>query len=158
VRCRVLENGDGPGFPSRRGNGKSVPIFELLDPYLGELAEAQRVLRSAARGDPVDIPALISELRNNPPSASRLNEIAAGYDEPALRRAATLFLDATARFMRALSENRARIQFRSGRQFDSAVGVVVIGTRGGCALARRCSDRRSRRNDTLRAGATARPP
>jgi hypothetical protein len=60
-----------------------------------------------------------------------LNEIAAGYDEPALRRAATLFLDATARFVRALSENRARIQFPDrAAQFDSAVGVVVIGTRG----------------------------
>ena len=113
------------------GKPGSVPIFELLQPYLSELAEAQRILRSAARGDPVDTQALIAELRDNLPSAGRLNEIAAGYDEPALRRAATLFLDATARFVRALRENGARIAFpQRAAQFDSAVGVVVIGTRG----------------------------
>jgi hypothetical protein len=108
-----------------------IPLRELLDSYLGELAEAQRVLRSAARGDPVDTQALIAELRENPPSASRMNEIAAAYDEPALRRAATLFLDATARFVRALRENGARIEFpERAARFDSAVGVVMIGTRG----------------------------
>jgi hypothetical protein len=134
-RSPVFQNGDGARFSGSSATDNRAPsptsIFELLEPYLGELAEAQRVLRSAARGDPVDIPALISGLRNNPPSASWLNEIAAGYDEPALRRAATLFFDATARFVRALSENGARIQFpdRAAR-FDSAVGVVVIGTRG----------------------------
>jgi hypothetical protein len=106
-------------------------LRELLDAYLGELAEAQRVLRTAARGEAVDAQALILELRDNLPSRNRLREIAAGYDPPVLRRATTLFLNATARFVRALREGGARIEFpdRSAR-FDSAVGVVVIGTRG----------------------------
>jgi len=130
-RGPVFQNGDGARFSAViAGKPGSVPILELLDPYLGELAEAQRVLRSAARGDPVDTQALISELRDNLPPADRMREIAGAYDEPALRRAATLFLDATARFVRSLRENGARIEFpERGAQFDSAVGVVVIGTR-----------------------------
>ena len=132
VPAALQQYGDGARFSvAAAGKPGSVPIFELLEPYLGELAEAQRVLRSAARGAPVDTQALIAELRDNLPSASRMREIAAGYDEPELRRAATLFLDATARFVRALGENRARIEFpERGAQFDSAVGLVVIGTRG----------------------------
>jgi len=106
-------------------------LRELLDAYLGELAEAQRVLRTAARGEPVDAQALILELRDNLPSRNRLHEIAAGYDQPVLRRAMTQFLKATAGFVRALREGGARIEFPvEGVRFDSAVGVVVIGTRG----------------------------
>ncbi|HSD99182.1 MAG TPA: hypothetical protein VLB72_00435 [Burkholderiales bacterium] len=108
-----------------------IPLRAMLDPYIVELAEAQRVLRSAARGDPVDTQAFISELRDNLLPPDRMREVAASYDEPELRRAATLFLDATARFVRALRENGARIDFpERGAQFDSAVGLVVIGTRG----------------------------
>lgn len=108
-----------------------TPLRELLDTYLGELAEAQRVLRTAARGEAVDAQALILELRDNLPSRNRLNEIAAGYDQPVLRRAITLFLNATARFVRALREGGARVEFpNQAVRFDSAVGVVVIGTRG----------------------------
>jgi hypothetical protein len=109
----------------------SVPIFALLDSYLAELAEAQRVLRMAARGPAIDADALVAQLRDNLPSLNRLQEIAAGYDEPQLRRATTLFLNATARFAQALREGGDRIEFpAAGARFDSAVGVVVIGTRG----------------------------
>ena len=106
-------------------------LRELLDTYLAELAEAQRFLRAAARGEAVDAQALILELRNNLPSRNRLHEIASGYDPPVLHRAMTLFLNATARFTRALREGGARIEFPvEGVRFDSAVGRVVIGTRG----------------------------
>jgi hypothetical protein len=108
-----------------------APLREILDAYLAELAEAQRILRMAARGPAVDAEALIAQLRDNLPSLNRLQEIAAGYDEPLLRRAKTLFLNATARFAHALREGGDRIEFpATGARFDSAVGVVVIGTRG----------------------------
>jgi hypothetical protein len=103
----------------------------LLDTHLAELAEAQRVLRAAARGEAVDAHALIPELLENLPSRNRRLEIAAGYDQPALRGATTLFLNATARLVRALREGGARIQFPDRAvRYDSAVGTVVIGTRG----------------------------
>ncbi|HSB48285.1 MAG TPA: hypothetical protein VLD15_02085 [Burkholderiales bacterium] len=106
-------------------------LREILDAYLAELAEAQRVLRMAARSPAVDAEALVAQLRNNLPPLNRLQEIAAGYDETLLRRATTLFLNATARFAHALREGGDRIEFpAAGARFDSAVGVVVIGTRG----------------------------
>jgi hypothetical protein len=108
-----------------------IPLRDLLDAYLRELAEAQRVLRMAARGPAIDAPAFVTQLRDNLPSLNRLQEIAAGYDEPTLRRATALFLNATARFTHALREGGARVEFpEPGARFDSAIGVVVIGTRG----------------------------
>ena len=104
-----------------------APLREILDAYLAELAEAQRVLRMAARGPAVDAEALVAQLRNNLPSLNRLQEIAGNYDGPLLRRAMTLFLNATARFAHALREGGDRIEFpETGARFESAVGVVVI--------------------------------
>jgi hypothetical protein len=103
----------------------------LIDAYVGELAEAQRILREAARGEGIDAPALVSQLRDNLPSLNRLQEIAAAYDQPMLRRATTVFLNETSRFALALCAFGDRIEFpEAGARFDSAVGVVVIGTRG----------------------------
>jgi hypothetical protein len=128
---RFVESTAEPTAPPAPGAPR-IPLRSLLDPYLGELAEAQSVLRTAGRGDAVDTLALVSELRDNLPSLNRLREIAAGYDGPTLRRAATLFLNSTARFVRALREGGARIEFPDGgARFESAVGVVAIGTRGG---------------------------
>ncbi|MGH8661098.1 MAG: hypothetical protein ACREUB_04970, partial [Burkholderiales bacterium] len=108
-----------------------IPLRDLLDPYLGELAEAKRVLRAAARGGGVDAQALASQLRDNLLSLNRLDEIAASYDQATLRRATAVFLDATARFARAVREGGGRIGFpENGARFESAVGAVVIGTRG----------------------------
>ena len=108
-----------------------IPVRDLLDPYLSELAETQRVLRAAARGEAVDAQSLVLSPRDHLPSPNRLQEIAANYDQATLRRATTLFLDATARFVRGLREGGERIQFPDQVvRFDSAVGVVVIGTRG----------------------------
>jgi hypothetical protein len=119
--------GEGAGKKA----SKKVSDTLLLDAYLSELAEAQRVLRSAARGKGVDAQALLAQLRDNVPSLDRLQDIAAGYDQAMLRRATALFLDATARFVRALREGGARIEFPPpGAKFWSAAGLVVIGTHG----------------------------
>lgn len=108
-----------------------TPLREILDAYLAELAEAQRDLRTAARGPAVDADALVAQLRDNLLSLNRLQELAAGYDGPQLRRAATAFINATARFTQALREGGAHVEFPdTSVRFDSAIGVVVIGTRG----------------------------
>jgi hypothetical protein len=114
-----------------RFRGRPAPIRDLLDAYLGELAEAQRVLRSALREPRVDAQALIHGLRQRPASAVELRRIAAGTDQAALERATNLFLNATARFLRALRSAEGDIQFPDNAvRFESPVGLVSIGTRG----------------------------
>lgn len=108
-----------------------VSLRGLLDVYLGELAEAQRMLRAAARGAPTDAQALIPQLRDNLPAPSRLRDIAGGLDQAALDRATTLFLNATARFVHGMRAAGASLAFPAqAMRFESAVGAVVIGTRG----------------------------
>jgi hypothetical protein len=117
--------------PQDRGQIPVSSLRGVIDAYLGELADAQRILRAAAGSEAPDAQALISQLRGNLPSASHLREISAGYDHAALRRATTLFLNATARFTRALREGGARLDFpRKPVRFRSAIGMVVIGTLG----------------------------
>lgn len=87
-----------PGVPGKA----PASLRDVLDAYLGELAEAQRVLRSAARGARIDAQAIILQLRDNLPAANRLRDIAASLDQAALDRATTLYLNATARFVRGL--------------------------------------------------------
>lgn len=108
-----------------------VALRDLLDAYLGELADAQRVLRSAARGAPFDARALVRELDGQPPAADRLRSVAAGFDQSTIDRATTMFLAATARFVRAVRAAGPLLRFPDEAvRFDSAVGVVSIGTRG----------------------------
>jgi hypothetical protein len=108
-----------------------VSLRELLDAYLGGLAGAQRMLRLAARGAPVDGQALILQLRDNLPSSGRLGAVAAGVDQSALDNATWMFLNSTARFIRALRAAGGRLQFpERAVRFESAIGTVVIGTRG----------------------------
>jgi hypothetical protein len=108
-----------------------VSLRELLDAYVGELAGAQRILRLAARGAPVDGQALILQLRDNLPSSGRLGAVAAGFDQSALDGATWMFLNSTARFIRGLRAAGGRLQFpERAVRFESAIGTVVIGTRG----------------------------
>jgi hypothetical protein len=119
--------------PPARGPWDGTPpsLRVLLDAYLVELAEAQVVLRSAARGGAIEGDALILRMRENLPSADRLRAIGAAVDQTALDRATTRFLGATARFVRRLRAAGDRLHFpREARRFESAVGVVVIGTPG----------------------------
>jgi hypothetical protein len=103
----------------------------LLDTYVAELAEAQRVLRAAAKGARIDGPAMVQQLGHELPTAAGLRDIAATVDAAEIDRASTLFLDATARFIRALRAAGPALQFPSkAMRFDSAIGVIVIGTTG----------------------------
>lgn len=130
LRRFVAGMSEGPAPPRDSGSAR-IPLADLLDPFLGELAEAQRVLRAAMRGRAFDARALASQLQDDLPSLDRLQGVAARFDPALLRRATALFLDATARFARALREGGARIEFpEEGARFESAIGSVVIGTRG----------------------------
>jgi hypothetical protein len=110
--------------------GAPVEIRALLEPYLADLAQAQRLLKEAQRGTAIDALALIAELDAGLPSAARLRE-AAGYDAPAIARAAALFLEANARLARALRAAEGRIRFPDApERYESAAGTVSIGSRG----------------------------
>ena len=111
--------------------GAPVPLRPLLDAYVSELAEAQRVLRSATRGATIGEQALIDQLRSNLPSANRMRAIGDAVDPAALDRATTMFLNATARFTATLRAAGGRLVWpERAMGFESAVGPVVIGTRG----------------------------
>lgn len=130
-----------PGALRRLADELSVPppaswtvpasLRQLLDAYLDELAQAQGALKAALRGAPLDAAGLVHQLSGQLPSANRLRDAAAGLDQAALDRATALFLDATGRFVRALRASQKRLQFPAEAvRFDSAIGAVVIGTRG----------------------------
>jgi len=111
--------------------GAPADIRNLLEPYLGELAEAQRVLRAARRGAPLDAGALLRELETMLPSPARQHEAAQNYDAAQIERATAMFLEANARLVRALRGARDRIRFpETTQRFQSTIGTVAIGTRG----------------------------
>jgi hypothetical protein len=108
-----------------------VSLHELVDVYVGQLAGAQRMLQLAARGAPVDGQALILHLSDHLPSSGRLGAIGAGFDQSALDGATWMFLNSTARFIRGLRAAGGRLQVpERAVRFESAIGTVVIGTRG----------------------------
>jgi len=94
---------------------------DLLKTYVDELTEAQRLLRAATR-----------EVEEDPfpggvPSPRDLLAAADAIDAPRLQRANLAFINATSRF--ATGVRNARFPDEA-RQFQSAIGTVVIGTRG----------------------------
>jgi len=110
--------------------GASIPARELLQPYLDELADAQRLLRAAARG-PIDTGPLARELESRLPSARPLAALAGSLDAAQLERANRAFLEATAKFARAVRAAQGRIRFPGrAERFDSAIGAIVIGSPG----------------------------
>ena len=116
-------------LPAPQG-GAPVEIRDLLEPYLQDLAQAQQILKSAQRGTSLDAQALLRELGDGLPSSARMRE-AAGYDAAQIARAATLFIEANARLVHALRLAEGRIRFpETSQRFDSATGLVSIGTRG----------------------------
>lgn len=101
---------------------------ELLAAYIDELAEAQRALRAATGKADFDEAAIIGQLNQGLLSADRLIEVSHAVDIEEITRANSLFLDATARFVAAA---RVASDFPAeARRFDSAIGVVSIGTKG----------------------------
>jgi hypothetical protein len=94
-----------------------IELRTLVEPYLDELAEAQRLLRAA-------VPPLGPLPAELPPAALQ-RDIAAKVDPAMLQRAIRLFLEANARFA------RQRIIFPGGgARFARGDIVVVFGTPG----------------------------
>ncbi len=115
--------------------GGPVDIRELLEPYLAQLAEAQRVLSGAQRGAPIDAAALLRELEQGLPSAARVKE-AALVDAAQIERATALFLEANARLVQSLRAAHGRLRFpATAQRYQSAAGTVSIGTSGSDAHA-----------------------
>ncbi len=118
-------------FTPRAAGGIPVRLVDLLNVYIRELAEAQRVLKGATGGARVDAQAILGQLDHGLPPRDQLRRVAAAVDAAALDRANTLFLDATARFIRALRAAGPGLQFPGkAMRFESAIGVIVIGTTG----------------------------
>jgi hypothetical protein len=111
--------------------GMPVRLDDLLNVYIGELAEAQRVLKAAAGSGPVETQVILGQLKHQLPPRDQLRRVAAAVDAAAIDRANALFLDATARFIHALRAAGPGLQFPGkAMRFDSAVGAIVIGTMG----------------------------
>jgi hypothetical protein len=108
--------------PALAATGKSPdrePFDTLLQAYIAELAEAQRLLRAGTR--PFDDEALARELAAGLPSSAQL--LAVG--EARIGQASALFVESTVRFASRIGEFPDQ-----PRSFESAIGTVVIGTRG----------------------------
>jgi hypothetical protein len=97
----------------------------LLSAYLKDLAEARGLLRAATQ--PFDEAALARAMQEGLP-AEAMPGIATAVDGAKLERANTLFVEATARFVRELRAPGMR--FPGPRELDSPIGRVVIGSDG----------------------------
>lgn len=104
-------------------DGPPIALSALLDPYVAQLAEARRALRAALPLPPV-LPAA-------PPTPVLQREIAEAVRPAALQSAASLFIGATARFVRAVRAAGGRIAFpKNGARVVFDGGILVIGTPG----------------------------
>jgi hypothetical protein len=111
--------------------GGEVDIRDLLEPYLRDLAEAQRVQRAALGGVTLDTATVLGEMRKELPAPAWLGPLAQAADTAELQRAANLFLGATLRFTEVLRVHAGRIRFPAQpERFESAVGIVQIGSAG----------------------------
>ncbi len=107
-----------------------VELRELLDPYVEQLAQAQRMLREAW-GTPIDPAPAILELREDLPSAATLQSLGAHLDRAMLAQATEIFVDATARLVSDLRAAGTHLEFpATPLRYDSPIGVVSIGSRG----------------------------
>ncbi|HEY6966436.1 MAG TPA: hypothetical protein VI229_03120 [Burkholderiales bacterium] len=108
-----------------------VDIRELLDPYLRDLAEAQRVLRGALGGGEIATELVLEGMRKDLPSSEWLAPLSHGVDAAELQRANDLFLVATLRFTNVLRTHAGNIRFPDrAERFESAIGTVQIGSAG----------------------------
>jgi hypothetical protein len=97
---------------------------ELLQTYLAELAEAQRMLRGASK--PFDEEALLRQLAEGLPSSAALLAVADALDTAQLERANLLFIEATSRFVTGLRQ--VRDSPSQPQTLQSVIGTVSIGT------------------------------
>lgn len=110
----------------RPASHESATLEELLSRYITEVSAAQALLRKATQGVPIDTAAILKELENGFDSPAALVGLAK-LDGAMLERANSQFIRATGRL---LADLRAARFPEEPQRFDSAVGVVSIGTRG----------------------------
>jgi len=101
------------------------PFDRLLDAYIEELASIQADLLAAT--GPFDEAKVLKQLAEGMLGADAQLEIGAGVDREALGRVNERFIATTARFVREL---RAARDWPEPGRFASAIGTVVIGSRG----------------------------
>jgi hypothetical protein len=116
---------DVRAFADLAPTGPAQPFDTLLDAYIAELANAQAELMGAVA--PFDEAALLRDLPTGI-AAEKLVALAAAVDRERLALARRLFLETTARFVRAL--RAPGMQFPPPQRFQSAIGLVVIGSAG----------------------------
>lgn len=129
--ARPLDSVDAPTLfrktvPASLGNleaaSRNASLEELLKAYLDELAEARRLLR-AATPDLEEFP-----FYRGLPIPDQLLVLGEAIDAAQLERANLAFIDSTVRFAKEL-RNAAGLP-SAPRTFRTAIGTVVIGTRG----------------------------
>lgn len=120
--ARIFRDSVPPSLAALEPPKPADSFDRSLRTYLAELAEAQRVLRSALRA--FDDEPLLRELAAGLPSSAQLLALNESVDAAALERASRLFVDATARFAQQLHA------VPEAKTFQSAIGLIVIGTRG----------------------------
>ncbi|HEX6528895.1 MAG TPA: hypothetical protein VF004_03690 [Burkholderiales bacterium] len=98
------------------------PVDELIETYIAELAQAQRLLRDAVK--PFELDAVTLRL----PSPRQLSGVADAVDAAQLERANHAFIEATVRFATGLRVTRDNLS--APRTFQSPIGEIVIGSRG----------------------------
>ena len=120
---RFVEEVSAPPVPAG-----GTEVRALVDAYVAELAEAQRQLRSAYRGAPLE-GALADGLHADLLLGEQIMPIAEALDRAGLQAATDQFLGATARFTAALRAGGDRLRWPAqAERFDSAIGAVVIGS------------------------------
>jgi hypothetical protein len=101
------------------------PFDRLLDAYIEELAALQADLLAAT--GPLDEAKVLNQVGNGVLGADLQLEIGASLDRGALGRVNERFAAATSRFAQALRSAR---DWPEPMQFQSAIGLVIIGSRG----------------------------
>jgi hypothetical protein len=106
-------------------SGTAQPFDRLLDAYIEELAALQADLLAAT--GPFDEAKVLKQLGEGMLSANAQLEIGAAVDREALRSVNERYLTITTHFVR---EIRAARDWPEPTRFQSAIGLVVIGSRG----------------------------
>ena len=104
-----------------------TPFPQLLDGYIAELVEARKALRSAVGAAALDESLLVQRLAEGLVSAGQLERVAASVDLPALWPVLDRLVRSTLAFAR---EAREATDFPPPARFESALGTIVIGSRG----------------------------
>jgi hypothetical protein len=113
----ALASMDAKRFPAE------AQFEDAFRQYLAELAEAQRMLRSALRA--FDEQPLLNRLETGLPASAELLALADSADLARVQQANVLFIEATVRFA-----SRLRDAPLEPGTFESPIGKVVMGTRG----------------------------